>query len=210
MSTRPAGIGAKVRRLRDASPSMRRILLRNMYRRLVTRVFYRPIFGALGSGSVIYPPLLLANTEHAWLGRNVLVRAGVRMEVVLHGQSWVPRLQIGDDVNIEQNVHIVCHDSVTIADRVSITGNCAIVDTTHPHAACLAGMKIGDCVDSARSRVVIGENTFLGFGAVVLPNVTIGRNCMIGAGSVVASDIPDNSVAVGIPARVVDTIESNG
>ena len=210
MTARPAGIGAKARRFRDASPSLRRYLAHNMYRRLVTRLYYRPVFGALGSGTVIYPPLLLANTEHAWLGRNVLVRGGVRMEVVLHGQSWVPRLQIGDDVNIEQNVHIVCHDSVTIAARVSITGNCAIVDTTHPHAAFLTGKKIGDCVDSARSSVVIDENTFLGFGAVVLPNVRIGRNCMIGAGSVVTSDIPDNSVAIGVPARVVDTIEANG
>jgi carbonic anhydrase/acetyltransferase-like protein (isoleucine patch superfamily) len=210
MITRAAGIRAKLRRFRAASPSIRRCLLRNWFRRLVTRLYYRPVFGALGGGTVIYPPLLLANTEHAWLGRNVLVRAGVRMEVVLHEQSWVPRLQIGDDVNIEQNVHIVCHDSVTIAARVSIAGNCAIVDTNHPHAAFLTGKKIGDSVDSARSSVVIGENTFLGFGAVVLPNVRIGRNCMIGAGSVVTRDIPDNSVAIGIPARVVETLETNG
>lgn len=210
MTARHAGFAARLRRFREASPSMRRCLLSNWLRRLVTRLYYRPIFGALGGGTVIYPPLLLANTEHAWLGRNVLVRAGVRMEVVLHEQSWVPRLQIGDDVNIEQNVHIVCHDSVTIAARVSIAGNCAIVDTTHPHAAFLTGKKIGDCVDPARSSVMIGENTFLGYGSVVLPNVRIGRNCMIGAGSVVTSDIPDNSVATGVPARVVKTLESNG
>ena len=55
--------------------------------------------------------------------------------------------------------------------------------------------------------IKIGNNVYIGSGAYVLPGVTIGNNCVIGAASVVTHDIPDNSVAVGIPARVIKTID---
>jgi acetyltransferase-like isoleucine patch superfamily enzyme len=51
--------------------------------------------------------------------------------------------------------------------------------------------------------VVIGDGSWLGHGAVVLPGVTIGKHVVIGANSVVTKDIPDFSVAVGSPARVI-------
>ena len=51
---------------------------------------------------------------------------------------------------------------------------------------------------------VIGDNVFLGAGAKVIGNVTVGDNVKIGANAVVVTDIPANSTAVGVPARVVD------
>ena len=51
--------------------------------------------------------------------------------------------------------------------------------------------------------VTVGDNCYIGFGAIVLPGVTIGDNCIIGAGAVVPEDIPPNSIAVGNPARVI-------
>lgn len=51
--------------------------------------------------------------------------------------------------------------------------------------------------------IVIGENCWIGENVTILSNVVIGNNCVIGANSVVTKSIPDNSVAVGIPARVV-------
>ena len=51
--------------------------------------------------------------------------------------------------------------------------------------------------------VTIGEDCWIGGGAIICPGVTIGNRCVIGAGSVVTKDIPDDSVAVGNPARVV-------
>jgi len=55
--------------------------------------------------------------------------------------------------------------------------------------------------------IKIGDNTYLGWGVTVLPGVTIGANCVIGAGAVVSRSIPDNSVAVGVPARVIRTLD---
>ena len=56
-------------------------------------------------------------------------------------------------------------------------------------------------------RVRIGDNCHIGTGALIMPGVTIGENCVIGAGAIVTRDIPPNSVAVGVPARVIETIE---
>lgn len=57
-------------------------------------------------------------------------------------------------------------------------------------------------------RVVIGDNVFIGTRAIILPGVRIGNNVVIGAGSVVSRDIPNNSICIGSPARVVDTYEN--
>ena len=51
--------------------------------------------------------------------------------------------------------------------------------------------------------VIIGDNAWIGGGAIILPGVTIGNNVVIGAGSVVTKDIPDNLIAVGNPCRVI-------
>lgn len=58
-------------------------------------------------------------------------------------------------------------------------------------------------------KVTIGDNVFIGINSIVLPNVTIGNNVIVGAGTVVAKDIPDNSVAVGNPMRIVGTYQEN-
>lgn len=55
--------------------------------------------------------------------------------------------------------------------------------------------------------IVIGNNVFIGYGCIILPGVTIGDNTIIGAGSIVSRDIPSNSVAIGIPARVIRNLE---
>jgi acetyltransferase-like isoleucine patch superfamily enzyme len=56
-----------------------------------------------------------------------------------------------------------------------------------------------------RGQVKIGAYTFIGAGSIVLPGVTIGKGCLIGARTLVTNDIPDYSIAVGAPARVIGT-----
>jgi len=58
--------------------------------------------------------------------------------------------------------------------------------------------------------IKIGNNVFIGNNSIVLPGVTIGDNVVIGAGSVVSRDIPANSVAAGVPARVIRSLEEYG
>jgi acetyltransferase-like isoleucine patch superfamily enzyme len=77
---------------------------------------------------------------------------------------------------------------------------------THSSARrCVTDRASGVGVD--RAPVAIGDCTFLGANAVVLKGVTIGSHCIVGAGAVVTKDIPDHSVAFGVPARVVGTVD---
>ncbi len=172
----------------------------HLRRRLVTQTLLRPLFGAIGRRTTLYPFAMLVGSEHVRIGSRTLIRRGCRLEIIRHGQPWTPEITIGDDVNIEQNVHIVCHDRIRIGDRVSITAGCAIVDVTHQPGQRLRGRSD---IDTGRSYVEIGDGSFLGYGAVVLPNVRIGRGCFVGAGSVVTRDLPDHAVAAGVPARVL-------
>lgn len=55
--------------------------------------------------------------------------------------------------------------------------------------------------------IKVGNNVFIGYGTVILPGVTIGNNVVIGAYSVVSRDIPDNSVAVGAPAKPIKSVQ---
>lgn len=55
--------------------------------------------------------------------------------------------------------------------------------------------------------ITIGNNVYIGYGCIIMPGVTIGDNVIIGAKSIVTRDIPNNSVAVGSPARVIKTTE---
>lgn len=71
------------------------------------------------------------------------------------------------------------------------------------HLTTLGNKQDGD----NENRPVIGDNVTLGVNVTIIGGVTIGNNVTIGAGSVVVKDIPDNSVAVGNPARVIKTIE---
>lgn len=57
-------------------------------------------------------------------------------------------------------------------------------------------------------KIVVGENTNIGWNAMILPGVTIGKNCVIGCGSVVTKDVPDGSVVAGVPARVIEPVEA--
>ena len=87
---------------------------------------------------------------------------------------------------------------ITIGEDVQIGPNVQLLTPTHPVEPDLRREKY-----EAAKPIVIGNNVWLGGGAIVLPGVTIGDNSVIGAGAVVTKDIPANVVALGNPARIV-------
>jgi acetyltransferase-like isoleucine patch superfamily enzyme len=192
----------KLWRLFHGPLSNKGLALSHLYWRIKARLFYRFLFKRIGAGTVIVRPMLILNADCIEIADHVLIRDGVRLEAVRDPYGRTPSLTIGTNTNIEQDVHIVCHNRVTIGKDVSITGRCAIVDVTHPYQDISAG-KIGDLIANDDSFVEIGDGAFLGYGAVILPNVRIGKRAVIGANSVVTHDVPDFSVAAGGPAKVI-------
>lgn len=175
-----------------------------------TKLYYARVFGSIGKGTRIYKPLLLANARYAVVGDHTLIRPGARIEVLVTDESRSPSLVIGNNVNIEQNFHLICGLGITIGDKVSIAPNCAILDTRHPFREMESDTKIGSRVEPGERPIIIGENTLVGFGSIILPNVRIGSRCVIGANSVVRDDVPDSCVAAGNPARVIMRYDTAG
>ena len=93
---------------------------------------------------------------------------------------------------------------ITIGEDVQIATNVQLLTATHPLDADLRR----DKWESAKP-IAIGDNVWLGAGAIVLPGVTIGDNTVVGAGAVVTKDLPANVLAVGNPARVVRDLSEN-
>ena len=94
---------------------------------------------------------------------------------------------------------------IEIGDNVSITTGVTIL--THGYDWSVFKGMYGDVLGSA-GRVKIGDNVFIGMNSTILKGVTIGNNVVIGANSLINKDVPDNSVVVGNPQRVVCDIDS--
>jgi len=171
--------------------------------RVKSRCFHRPFFGSFGRRSFLASPILVSRPDRIFIGSHVTIRQGARLEVIQTDPARVPTLEIGDNTNIEQNVHFACHGHIHIGANVSITANCAIVDITHPVEAADPCGKIGARILDETSWVHVGDGAFLGIGTVVLPKVRIGEGAFIGANSVVTRDIPPFAIAAGVPAKVL-------
>tara|TARA_R110002094_G_scaffold7498_36_gene16863 strand:+ start:4199 stop:4735 length:537 start_codon:yes stop_codon:yes gene_type:complete len=117
------------------------------------------------------------------------IGVNIRGRVTIYGSSYTmfssePYLvTLGDNVYISIGASFVCHDGATLPFRKNI-----------PDLE-LAG------------EITIGDNIFIGKGALILPGVTIGNNCVIGANSVVTKSFPDGSIIAGNPARVIRRTE---
>lgn len=117
-------------------------------------------------------------------------------------------VKIGDRV-VFRYPHTTCIDTtrpslVSIGDDVDINVNFTIL--THDWCTHVFRNLFHDFLNSS-GKVCIGNNVYIAASVTILKGVTIGDNCIIGAGSVVNKSIPANSVAVGVPCRVVSTIE---
>lgn len=87
--------------------------------------------------------------------------------------------------------------------------SCDVAGGVHIYTHSSASRCVTDrAVALEQSPVRIGDCTFIGANAVILMGVTIGDHCIIGAGSVVSTDLPNHSVAVGVPARVIGTVDA--
>lgn len=92
---------------------------------------------------------------------------------------------------------------VTIGDNVDMNANFCI--QTHDFSHRVFVPLFGDFLSSS-GEVVIGNNIYFGRDVTILKGVHIGDNCIIGAGSIITKDIPSNSVAVGVPCKVISSI----
>ena len=101
------------------------------------------------------------------------------------------------------NYHLTCVDDthIYIGDYTMLGPNVTIATAGHPILPELREKGL-----QYNMPVHIGRNCWIGAGAIIMPGITIGDNVVVGAGSVVTKDIPENSVAVGNPCKVIRKI----
>lgn len=137
-----------------------------------------------------------------------LHRLGRDSNIYAYARLHAPRgIDIGDNVTINDFVHIWGAGGVTIGNNTLIAANTTITSQTHDKDAIKSDKLYRETMIFRRVR--IGNNVWIGSGAIILPGVTIGDNSIIGAGAIVTKDIPPNSIAIGTPAKAIKTIENS-
>ncbi|MEA3370088.1 MAG: acyltransferase [Campylobacterota bacterium] len=112
--------------------------------------------------------------------------------------NWIVQnkdgLELGYKTDIGAFSYINAKYGVEIQDEVQIGSHCSIYSLS--------------TIDNKKGKVLLKKNSKIGSHSTILPNVTVGENSIIGAHSLVISDIPDNVVAFGVPAKVVRKLDA--
>ena len=112
------------------------------------------------------------------------------------------RIEIGENFYANHNVVMLDAGGISFGDTLLVAPQCGFHTSGHP----IDAQTRNSAIEYARP-IKVGNDVWIGAGVHVCPGVTIGNNVVIGAGSVVVRDIPDNSIAVGDPCRVIKKID---
>ncbi len=117
-------------------------------------------------------------------------------------------IYFGNNCEVNMNCTFLDDNKIVIGNNALIAPNVQIYTAFHPTNAMerFGNSKEDGSFEFCRTQtapVTIGDNVWIGGGAIILPGVNIGNNVVIGAGSVVTRDIPDNAIAFGNPCRVM-------
>lgn len=152
-------------------------------------------FAVFGAASVIEDTALVFHPERIEIGAAVYVGH----QAVLKGYHR-NRMVIGDGVWIGEQTYLSSAGGLRVGRNVGIGPGTRIITSRHAEAGIDIPI-LHSPIDFA--EVTIGDDCDLGAGCIVLPGVRIGRGVQVAAGAVVTRDLPDHTVAAGVPARVV-------
>lgn len=168
-------------------------------KRIRFNFFHAPRFQECGRNTFLHSPFRIDGAQFIRLGNNSVVQAGSWLYCSpTDGQAG--RLAIGSGCVFGYNNHITAVRDVLIEDDVLTANNVYISDNLHEYEN-IAIPVMRQPVRFKR-RVVIGRGSWIGENVSII-GASVGRNCVIGANAVVTHDVPDYSVAVGAPARVI-------
>ncbi len=177
----------------------------------VSRFLYSALlsgqFKEFGRGTKITRPFRFYGLNQICLGESVSIERNCWIQVVNQdGEEQVTKLWIKSHAGIGMGASISAAKQIIIGEHVLLGRNVYISD--HAHAFNDVNSPImNQGIDNVQP-VSIGKRSWLGQNVVILPGGSVGEHCVIGANSVVNRPIPDFSVAVGAPARVVRSYDA--
>ena len=174
-------------------------LLKLLFSYLITKVFFR-------KSRLIRFPIDIRNKSNIDLGLGLTTGVGCRIEAYPSIKDNIV-LKFGENVQINDYVHITARESVVIGDNVLLASKIYISDCSH---GSYSGNENDSCPISIPADrplfakpILIEDNVWIGEFVSVLPGVTIGKGTIVGANSVVAKSLPANVIAVGSPAKPI-------
>lgn len=166
---------------------------------------YRGSFQQLGLGATLFRPFRIDGGNGISLGEKAVIQRGAWLYCCgVDGRSAT--LTIGAGCVLGYNNHIAAVGKVVIGDSVLTANNVYISDNIHGYED--VTLPIMHQPVRFKREVVIGDGSWIGENACII-GASVGKNCVIGANAVVTSDIPDYSVAVGVPAVVIRQFDPN-
>jgi len=161
-------------------------------------------FGKFGLNSVIcFPANTIFNEQFIHIGSSTMFGPQITLSAgMVPGQECIsnPVVTIGDRCLIGKGSGIVGHFEIVIGNDVWTGHHVYITDQNHDYRDVTKPISQQSMPERS---VIIGDGSWLGYGAVVLPGSRIGKHVVVGANSVVSGDLPDYCVAVGSPAKVI-------
>lgn len=164
------------------------------------RLLFGSGFKRFGHGALILFPLKVQGARYIELGDGVVVHDRAWLLATRIDDHHTPRLIIDDGACVGHFAHIVCVRRVRIGKDVLLADKVYISDNVHTYED-LSKPVIRQPV-AFKGEAEIGDGSWLGENVCVVGAI-IGRHCIVGANSVVTTDIPDYSIAVGTPAKVI-------
>lgn len=156
-------------------------------------------FGSLGKKAFIFSPFRVDGIESVVLGNATVFQKGAWLYCGSTSGS-VGQIRVGNDCVFGYNNHITAVKSVLIGNAVLTANNVYISDNLHGFED--VSQPIMHQPVKFKREVIVGDGSWIGENACII-GAHVGKNCVIGANAVVTKDIPDFSVAVGVPARVI-------
>lgn len=169
-------------------------------RAVIFRFLFAWRFGSWGKRSLIIAPVIIQKPRNIHLGDDVYVGALSCLAATPHTGARDCCLKIGDGSKLGRFNHIYATRRVEIGRKVLTANGVYISDNLHGYQD--VDRPIIDQPLVQLADTVIGDGTWIGHNVSIF-GVVIGRNCVVGANAVVTRDLPDYSVAVGIPARII-------
>jgi acetyltransferase-like isoleucine patch superfamily enzyme len=177
-------------------------MIKRVYYYIIAYVFYKPFVKKAHGKFIIINPILFT-AKYFIIGENVFIRNNARLEgVSIYAEfKFNPLIKIGNNVSIEQNLHLTCANKIIIGNNTSIAANVSITDIVHPYK----GIDLPPEKQKIEaSEVDVGDNCKIYNNVVLLPGTILGKHCIVGANSVViGKQYPDYSIIVGAPAKII-------
>lgn len=191
------------------------------YRNTLYTMWIRNFLGKLGEKSSIHYPCSLqgGGSSRISIGSNTCIHSHCILgcwesynthnaKGKLFEQHFTPEIIIGSNCSIGEYTQITAINKITIGDGL-LTGRYVYIgDNSH------GGLSVEESVIQpvrrrlkSKGEIIIGNNVWIGDKVTILGGVTVGDNVIVGANSVVTHDLPSNSMASGVPAKVIKRVK---